>query len=311
VSRDSGAHTSDTAMFSIVIPTWNNLEYLELCVASIRAHSAYDHEIVIHVNDGSDGTLDWVRAEKLRHSHSRDNIGVCLAVNLLSAQASRDWLLYMNDDMVCCPRWDVALVEAARASPTPLAMLFSTLIEPADSGNPLVVVRDCGRTPESFDEAALLANYPLPARPDVLGQGSQPTLVRRAHWHMVGGYSLEFGPGMSSDDDLLMKFWVVGCRHFRIVGASRVYHFACRSTGRVRRNRGGRTFVMKWGITQNEFKRRFLATGMQDGDPAARFPRSTTLGRMRRIAYAISDYPLGDLAAWDPAPGRHVIENDD
>jgi hypothetical protein len=229
---------------------------------------------------------------------------------LLSAQASREWFLYMNDDVVCCPGWDTALLEAARASPSPLAMFFSTLIEPIDTGNPLVIVRDYGRTPDNFDEAKLLANYSSPARPDVLGQGNQPTLVRRAHWLMVGGYSLEFGPGLSSDDDLLMKFWLVGCRHFRVVGASRVYHFASRSTWRVRRNRGGRTFVMKWGITQNEFKRRFLATGLPDDDPAARFPRSTALGRMRRIAYTFKDYPLGDLAAWDPAPGRHVIKDD-
>ena len=296
-------------MFSIVIPTWNNLEYLKLCVASIRAHSAYDHEIIIHVNDGCDGTLEWVREENLKYSHSRDNIGVCLAVNLLSAQATREWLLYMNDDMVCCPGWDAALVEAVRAAPSPLAMYFSTLIEPADTGNPLLVFRDCGRTPADFDETALLANYAVPERPDVLGHGSQPTLVRRTYWQMVGGYSMEFGPGLSSDDDLLMKFWVAGCRHFRVVGASRIYHFSCRSTGRVRRNRGGRTFVMKWGITQQEFKRRFLVASARGIDPASRFPRSTVLGRMRRMAYALKDYPLGDLAAWDTGPGRHIDDD--
>jgi hypothetical protein len=125
---------------------------------------------------------------------------------------------------------------------------------------------------------------------------------------MVGGYSLEFGPGMSSDDDLLMKFWVAGGRHFQIVGASRLYHFACRSTKRVRRNHGGRTFVMKWGITQKEFKRRFLEAGAVVGGP---LPRSTALGRLRRIGYAFGDYPLGDLAAWDPAPGNHIAGDKD
>jgi len=32
---------------------------------------------------------------------------------------------------------------------------------------------------------------------------------------------------------------------------------------------------------------------------------------MRRIAYALNDYPLGDLAAWDPASGRHVVDDGD
>ena len=42
---------------------WNNLPYLKLVVDSLRRHSAYDHQIIVHVNDGSDGTLDWVRSE--------------------------------------------------------------------------------------------------------------------------------------------------------------------------------------------------------------------------------------------------------
>jgi GT2 family glycosyltransferase len=295
-------------MFSIVIPTWNNLEYLKLCIASIKEHSAHDHEIIVHVNDNTDGTLDWVRAQGLKHTSARDNVGVCLAVTLAAAQASRDWLLYMNDDMVCCPGWDTALIEATRARRDPFGMFFSTLIEPEDTGNPLVVVRNHGRTPDDFDRAALLAQCNTPQRPDLFGKAAQPTLVRRDAWHMVGGYSLEFGPGMSSDDDLLMKFWVAGGRHFQIVGASRLYHFACRSTKRVRRNHGGRTFVMKWGITQKEFKRRFLEAGAVVGGP---LPRSTALGRLRRIGYAFGDYPLGDLAAWDPAPGNHIAGDKD
>ena len=44
-------------MFSI-IPTFNNLDYLKLCLDSIKKNSEYNHEIIVHVNDGSDGTLD-------------------------------------------------------------------------------------------------------------------------------------------------------------------------------------------------------------------------------------------------------------
>ncbi len=182
-------------MLSIIIPTWNNLEYLKLCIASIGAHSAFDHEIIVHVNDGSDGTLEWVRSEGLKHTYSRANIGVCLATNYLAGKATRDWLLYMNDDMVCCPGWDTALIEAMRATPTSLAMFFSTLIEPTETGNPLVLVRDFGATSADFDRAGLLAGYSSPVREDILGQAAQPTLVHRMWWHIVGGYSPEFGPG--------------------------------------------------------------------------------------------------------------------
>ena len=42
-------------MFSIIIPTFNNIEYLKLCLESIK-NSRYNHEIIIHVNEGNDGT---------------------------------------------------------------------------------------------------------------------------------------------------------------------------------------------------------------------------------------------------------------
>ena len=42
-------------MFSIIIPTFNNLEYLKLCLHSIKKNSLYDHEIIIHVNDDGYG----------------------------------------------------------------------------------------------------------------------------------------------------------------------------------------------------------------------------------------------------------------
>ena len=45
-------------MFSILIPSWNNLDYLRLCVDSIRKNSAHAHQVIVHVNDGSDGTRD-------------------------------------------------------------------------------------------------------------------------------------------------------------------------------------------------------------------------------------------------------------
>ena len=48
-------------MFSIIIPTFNNLEYLKLCLNSLKKNSFYDHEIIIHINEGLDGTLDYVK----------------------------------------------------------------------------------------------------------------------------------------------------------------------------------------------------------------------------------------------------------
>ena len=304
-------------MFSIVIPTWNNLDFLKLCVNSIRKHSQSEHEIIIHINDGSDGTLEWVKAQGIKYSHTRKNIGVCLAVNHLVAQASHDWVLYMNDDMVACPGWDTAFAKAIESSDTDLALFFSTLIQADNGRNPNIIKHNFGTGPENFDESRLLQEYLSEARGDVEGGEAQPTLFHRKWWMMVGGYSLEFSPGMSSDDDLLMKFWVVGCRHFRIVGSSRFYHFSCKSTGRIRRNKGGRIFVMKWGITQREFKQHYLGS-LRSNAPSRlasshhkMFPRTTPSGKFRRAVYGFfCEHPLRDIELWDTEPGQDLWHAD-
>jgi len=41
---------------SVVIPTWNNLDMLKLCLRSVREHSELSHQVVVHVNEGTDGT---------------------------------------------------------------------------------------------------------------------------------------------------------------------------------------------------------------------------------------------------------------
>lgn len=56
---------SQNRLFSIVIPTWNNLAFLKLCIQSIQRNSYYNHQIIVHVNDGSDGTLEWIKKQVL------------------------------------------------------------------------------------------------------------------------------------------------------------------------------------------------------------------------------------------------------
>ena len=58
-------------MFSILIPTFNNVKYLELCINSIRKNSKYDHQIIIHVNIGDDGTIEYLNKINIVGAKSR------------------------------------------------------------------------------------------------------------------------------------------------------------------------------------------------------------------------------------------------
>ncbi len=50
---------------SVIIPTWNRLSFLRQAIASVRAQTFGDYELIV-VDDGSaDGTREWLTAERI------------------------------------------------------------------------------------------------------------------------------------------------------------------------------------------------------------------------------------------------------
>lgn len=275
--------------FSILIPTWNNLEYLKICVESINRHSSLTHQIILFVNEGSDGTLEWLTAhcpENLDYIHSPENMGICYGVNLARSMAKSDYLLYMNDDMVALPGWDQALHQAIPGLGTVMWMLSSTMIEPVDTGNNCVVIRDFGRDPESFKKEDLLRELGTLKKEDWTGATWPPVVLHKELWDLVGGFSTEFSPGHYSDPDLSFKLLLAGVREFRGVGSSLVYHFGSKTTSRIRKNNGRRIFLSKWGISSRVFRREFMKIGQKYTGPLPEPDlgiRNRFLNRLRRV----------------------------
>ena len=136
------------------------------------------------------------------------------------------------------------------------------MIEPTDTGNPCVVVADFGDSVERFRESELLQQYQNIEKKDWKGATWPPNVLPLALWDLVGGMSIEFSPGMYSDPDLSRKLWEAGVRHFRGVGASRVYHFGSKSTKKIRHNKGKTAFLLKWGMSSNDFTKNILQRGI-------------------------------------------------
>jgi GT2 family glycosyltransferase len=267
IAYPPAARPVEAGRFTILIPTWNNLPYLRLCVESILRNSTFEHQVVVHVSDGSDGTLDWVRQAGIEHTWSRQNAGVSLGLNTAASLARTGFIVYMNDDMYACPGWDAELLRAADELGDRPFLLSGTVIEPEGYGPHAIAPHDFGETPERFREAELLAALPRLARADWSGASWPPALVPRRLWQQVGGYSVEFWPGRCSDQDFAMKLWRVGVRLFRGIGSSRVYHFGRRTTSRVGGDEGRRLFARKWGLPASWFYRRVLCIGAPFAGP--------------------------------------------
>jgi len=241
-------------MFSIIIPTFNNLGYLKLCLKSLQKNSKYDHEIVLHVNEGTDGTLDYVKQEKLKFSYSSVNSGVCTAFNEAAKLSSEKYIVLGHDDMYFCPGWDIEFINELKKTSQKDFFLSGTMVQYFNG----LINLDCGDSYKNFDEKKLFNELPKIAYDDFQGTHWQPSLIPRSTWDKVKGFSEEFNPGLGSDPDFNMKLWKIGVRLFKGLGKCRVYHFSSISLRKKAWNNGAKTFLMKWKISIKFFKKHYL-----------------------------------------------------
>ncbi|ODS79108.1 MAG: family 2 glycosyl transferase [Cytophagaceae bacterium SCN 52-12] len=261
ITPDLRPYTAPDLTFSILIPSWNNLEYLKLCIGSIRRNSTFRHQILVHLNEGTDGSLEWIKEQPdITYTYSKNNLGVCYPLNLLSVKTATDYIVYMNDDMYVCPEWDKALMDEIKRIGHKYFFLSATAIE-ASPKKACAIHRNFGKNSSEFDEQSLLRHYKSLNIPDWHGATWPPNIVHKDIWQLVGGYSIEFSPGMYSDPDFSMKLWEAGVRLFKGINSSKVYHFGSISVNRVKKNRGYYKFIGKWGFTSSTATQYFLHRG--------------------------------------------------
>ena len=258
----------ENAVFSILIPSWNNLDLLKICVESIEKNSHFKHQILIHINQGIDGTLEWVKEKNYSHTQSVENVGVCYALNALAKLSNTDYILYINDDMYACPDWDKYIMDAINEQGDEYFYFSGTMIEHSGTKNKCVLSPfNFGTSADNFKEKELLDFLKTASKKDWFGASWPPSIVHKKIWDKVGGYDVEYSPGFGSDPDFSMKLWNAGVRNFKGIGKSFVYHFQSKSTVKVVKNNYRKTFATKWGITSSYLYKSILRLGdVYDGE---------------------------------------------
>jgi glycosyltransferase involved in cell wall biosynthesis len=249
-------------VFSILIPSWNNLPYLKCCISSIIKNSRYKHQIIVHVNDGSEGTKKWVKEQNLDFSWSDQNVGVCYAFNAAASLAKTNYLLLLDDDNYLLPDWDYYIHKEIEEVGHPYFAISATKIEYTKTLNTCVIApHDFGQTLEDFKEDDLLEHYKTYKKADWYGSSWYPMAIHKHVWDIVGGLSIEYSPGMYSDPDFMMKLWHAGVRYFKGLGQSLTYHFMSKSVSRIKKNNGRKQFLLKWRMSNSAFRQYYLKMG--------------------------------------------------
>jgi len=241
---------------SILVPTYNQLIYLKFFINSIKKNSNYKHQLILHINEGSDGTLEYAKKNKIEYTYSKSNIGLCSALNSASKLVKTNYILYAHDDMFFCKNWDLFLAKEVKKFDNNLFYLTGTNV----SINNGLINYDCGSEPDNFNEKKFNQFCNNDKSLDLQGSHWAPHLIHKDIWEKIGGFSEEFNPGDGSDPDFCMKLWNEKVRVFKTISKFKVYHFNSVTTRKsgIILNNGTKTFTLKYGFNPRFFRKYYL-----------------------------------------------------
>jgi GT2 family glycosyltransferase len=104
-------------LVSIIVVTFNNLKYTQLCVESIYGKTAYPNfELIIVDNASSDGTPDYLNSLKEKYDNvnivlNSENLGFATANNIGIRESKGEYIILLNNDTVVTRGWISGLIK--------------------------------------------------------------------------------------------------------------------------------------------------------------------------------------------------------
>lgn len=239
---------------SIIILTFNQLEYTKKCIDSIRKYTAeQQYEIIIVDNKSTDGTVKWLYSQQdMKVVYNQENLGFPKGCNQGIEIAEGDNILLLNNDTIVTFNW--------------LNNLITCLYSDESVGAVGAVTNNCsyGQTiqlpfsnEQEMQRAAKKHNCSNPGlwefRLKLVGYCM---LIKRRVLDQVGMLDERFSPGNYEDDDLSLRI-VLGGFKLMLCKDTFIYHFGSISfkknpvdyCGLLEKNRS--KFIDKWGFDPN------------------------------------------------------------
>ena len=100
--------------YTVVIPVLNQLHYTQQCVHSLMAHGVPAASLLVIDNGSTDDTPEWLAAQpEIRSVRNPVNLGCGGAWTQGALLAQSDWVVLLNNDIVCAHNVVEAQIDAA------------------------------------------------------------------------------------------------------------------------------------------------------------------------------------------------------
>lgn len=207
---------------SVIVLNWNGLRFLRELMPSLQvavARCPGDHEVIVVDNGSDDGSAEWLAAQCpwARLVRLPENLHFIRGNAAGAAVATRDIVVFLNNDMRVEPDW---LVELLAPFGPPDLFATTSRIEMAEPRSETGLTRCFVRHGEiRFVQLPGAAGAPAPA----LWAGGGSSAFDRAKYDAIGGFETLYVPCYCEDASLSWQAWRRGWR-VEYAHASVVHH---------------------------------------------------------------------------------------
>ena len=246
-------------MISLIIPSYRNADYLDICLQSAIEQQENKNEIIVAIDgfiEESQHVLDKYK-DDIKVLDLGENQGMQTALNLAVMNANNEKIFIINDDNVLCSGWDTAIEYSLNEN----SVLTLNQIEPTGPGIFQFPVKDFGRNPKEFDYEAFI-KYEKTIKRDslTLDGGIFPFAMYKKDYMIVGGFDTMYKSPFICDWDFFLKLDLNGIGFTRTHQAH-LYHFGSTATKnrkegekfRATEGPAAQVFMYKWGIPPQIF----------------------------------------------------------
>lgn len=247
-------------MISLIIPTYRNPDYLDICLKSAIENQVNQNEIIVAVDgyiEESQHVLDKYK-QYIQVLDLGVNQGMQMALNLAVMNANNECIVIINDDNVLCKDWDIVIGDQIK----PGFVFTVNQIEPTGPGIFNFPVKDLGKTPKEFKYEEFL-EYEQTIRKNqlTLDGGIFPFVISKKDYMIVGGFDTLYDSPFICDWDFFLKLDLNGIQFYRI-NHIHFYHFGSAATKNGKEgdkfkqteSPAAQTFIYKWGINPQLFE---------------------------------------------------------
>lgn len=247
---------------TFVIPSRNNLEFLQLAYKSIKDLGG-EHEVLVLDDASSDGTPGWITSlndDKLitYRNDGPERIGIVGMFDKGIQMARTPIIMAFHADMVASPNLDKNILKHLK----PLSVVSATRVEPPlHPSGPEKLTLDWGNEVEDYDyqlNRVKLSQLEVEYTDKITEGIFAPWCMYREDFLSIGGHDELFAPQSKEDSDLFNRFVL---NEYKVIQSwdALVYHFTSRGS-RFNKHSGGSAGVnsQEWIYTTTKNGRNFI-----------------------------------------------------